>query len=61
MALVLMTQYFDTLKEIGASDRSNTIFMPNSPAAMSDYLHQIMSVVTGNEVSERTKGASAGS
>jgi regulator of protease activity HflC (stomatin/prohibitin superfamily) len=61
MALVLMTQYFDTLKEIGASDRSNTIFMPNSPAAMGDYLHQIMSVVAGNEVSERRKGASAGS
>jgi regulator of protease activity HflC (stomatin/prohibitin superfamily) len=60
MALVLMTQYFDTLKEIGASDRSNTIFMPNSPAAMSDYLHQIMNVVTGNEISEKTRSASAG-
>jgi len=61
MALVLMTQYFDTLKEIGAQDKSNTIFMPNSPAAMSDYLQQIMSVVTGNQVSEKTKSASAGS
>jgi regulator of protease activity HflC (stomatin/prohibitin superfamily) len=59
MALVLMTQYFDTLKEIGASDRSNTIFMPNSPAAMGDYLHQIMSVVTGNEISEKSRAAGA--
>ena len=61
MALVLMTQYFDTLKEIGAQDKSNTIFMPNSPGAMTDYLQQIMSVVTGNQVSEKTKSASAGS
>jgi regulator of protease activity HflC (stomatin/prohibitin superfamily) len=59
MALVLMTQYFDTLKEIGASDRSNTIFMPNSPAAMGDYLHQIMSVVAGNEISEKSRAAGA--
>jgi regulator of protease activity HflC (stomatin/prohibitin superfamily) len=59
MALVLMTQYFDTLKEIGASDRSNTIFMPNSPAAMADYLHQIMSVVAGNEISEKSRAAGA--
>src|SRR5260370_10737364 len=57
MALVLMTQYFDTLKEIGAQDKSNTIFMPNSPSAMSDYLQQIMSVVVGNQVSDQTKAA----
>ena len=60
MALVLMTQYFDTLKEIGAQDKSNTIFMPNSPGAMNEYLQQIMSVVTGNTVSEKSKSASAG-
>ncbi len=60
MALVLMTQYFDTLKEIGAQDKSNTIFMPNSPGAMNEYLQQIMSVVTGNQVSEKSKATSAG-
>ncbi|HZR29136.1 MAG TPA: SPFH domain-containing protein [Terriglobales bacterium] len=60
MALVLMTQYFDTLKEIGAQDKSNTIFMPNSPGAMTDYLQQIMNVVAGNQVSDKTKSASAG-
>lgn len=60
MALVLMTQYFDTLKEIGAQDKSNTIFMPNAPGAMSDYMQQILSVVTGNQISEKTKSATAG-
>jgi regulator of protease activity HflC (stomatin/prohibitin superfamily) len=57
MALVLMTQYFDTLKEIGAQDKSNTIFMPNSPSAMNDYLQQIMTVVVGNQIADQTKPA----
>ena len=60
MALVLMTQYFDTLKEIGAQDKSNTIFMPNAPGAMTEYMQQILSVVTGNQVSDRAKSATAG-
>jgi len=42
MALVLMTQYFDTLKEIGARSGSNTIFMPNQPGAANDFLNQIV-------------------
>ena len=31
MNLVLMTQYFDMLKEIGASSRTNAILIPHSP------------------------------
>ena len=42
MALVLMTQYFDTLKEIGARAGSNTIFLPNKPGAANDFLNQIV-------------------
>jgi len=34
MNLVLMTQYFDTLKEIGASSRSNAILIPHSPGSL---------------------------
>jgi len=59
MALVLMTQYFDTLKEIGAQDKSNTIFMPHSPGALPDFMQQIQSVILGNQVSEKSKSASA--
>jgi regulator of protease activity HflC (stomatin/prohibitin superfamily) len=41
MNLVLMTQYFDTLKEIGASSRSNTVLVPHSPGALPDLASQI--------------------
>ena len=32
MLLVLVTQYLDTMKEIGTQDKSNTIFISHSPA-----------------------------
>jgi regulator of protease activity HflC (stomatin/prohibitin superfamily) len=41
MALVLVTQYLDTMKDIGASANSNTILMPHSPAAIKDLMTQI--------------------
>jgi regulator of protease activity HflC (stomatin/prohibitin superfamily) len=41
MNLVLMTQYFDTLKEIGASSVSNTILIPHSPGTLSDLSAQM--------------------
>lgn len=36
MKLVLMTQYFDALKDIGASSQTNTILIPHSPGSLSD-------------------------
>jgi regulator of protease activity HflC (stomatin/prohibitin superfamily) len=30
--LLLITQYFETLKEIGANSKSNSVFIPHSPA-----------------------------
>jgi regulator of protease activity HflC (stomatin/prohibitin superfamily) len=41
MNLVLMTQYFDMLKEIGASSRSNAILIPHSPGNLSTLTDQI--------------------
>lgn len=41
MTLVLMTQYFDTLKEIGASSKTNTILIPHSPGSLSNLSEQI--------------------
>ena len=41
MNLVLMTQYFDMLKEIGASSRSNAILIPHSPGNMAALQDQI--------------------
>jgi regulator of protease activity HflC (stomatin/prohibitin superfamily) len=47
MQLVLVTQYFDTLKSIGESDKTNTLFLNHSPSAVSDVSDQLMrSVLT---------------
>ena len=45
MMLVLLTQYLDTLKEIGAQGKSNTLFMSHSPAAIGDLFQQMQDAV----------------
>jgi len=45
MMLVLVTQYLDTLKEIGAQDKSNTLFISHSPAAIGDLFRQMQDAV----------------
>ncbi len=45
MMLVLLTQYLDTLKEIGAQGKSNTLFMSHSPAAIGDLFQQMQNAV----------------
>lgn len=53
MNLVLVTQYFDTLKEIGANNKSNTILLPHSPAGFKDIASQLQeSIITGNLASQ---------
>ncbi|HEV3220710.1 MAG TPA: SPFH domain-containing protein [Candidatus Acidoferrales bacterium] len=52
MQLVLMTQYFDTLKEIAANDHSNTILIPHTPNTLTDIYSQIRNaIIAGNELS----------
>jgi regulator of protease activity HflC (stomatin/prohibitin superfamily) len=41
MNLVLMTQYFDMLKEIGASSRTNAILIPHSPGNLTNLTEQM--------------------
>ncbi|XP_062194750.1 hypersensitive-induced response protein-like protein 2 [Phragmites australis] len=41
MDMVLVTQYFDTMKEIGASSRSTSVFIPHGPGAVKDVADQI--------------------
>jgi regulator of protease activity HflC (stomatin/prohibitin superfamily) len=48
MALVLLTQYFDTLKDIGTKSGNNTIFLPNSPGAANDFMTQILAGLKGS-------------
>lgn len=42
MQLVLVTQYFDTLKSIGETGKANTIFVSHTPGAVQAISDQIM-------------------
>jgi len=53
MQLVLVTQYFDTLKSIGENDKTNTLFLSHSPAAVSEVSDQILkSMLVANAAKE---------
>ncbi|XP_058778775.1 hypersensitive-induced response protein-like protein 2 [Vicia villosa] len=41
MDMVLVTQYFDTMKDIGASSKSSAVFIPHGPGAVRDVAMQI--------------------
>jgi regulator of protease activity HflC (stomatin/prohibitin superfamily) len=53
MQLVLMTQYFDTLKEIASNDHTNTILIPHSPSTLTDLFGQLRTaILTGVELTK---------
>lgn len=52
MQFVLMTQYFDTIKDIGANSKNSSILMPHSPGGMKDFQNQI---ITGTFVGGKLK------
>jgi regulator of protease activity HflC (stomatin/prohibitin superfamily) len=53
MMVLMMTQYFDTLKEVGANSRSNSVFLPHSPQNVMDMAQLLSgSLMTGNTVSD---------
>jgi regulator of protease activity HflC (stomatin/prohibitin superfamily) len=55
MNLVLMTQYFDTLKEIGLNGKNSTILIPHGPGGMGDISDQMRNaIITANEASKTT-------
>ncbi|KAF8092326.1 hypothetical protein N665_0417s0023 [Sinapis alba] len=39
--MVMMTQYFDTMRDIGASSKSSSVFIPHGPGAVADVATQI--------------------
>jgi regulator of protease activity HflC (stomatin/prohibitin superfamily) len=52
MQLVLITQYFDTLKDVAANDRTNTVLVPHSPGTINDLFSQLRdSMLTANALS----------
>jgi regulator of protease activity HflC (stomatin/prohibitin superfamily) len=51
MSLLLMTQYFDTLKDMGLSGKMNTILIPHSPSSVHELHNQIReAIITANQV-----------
>lgn len=57
MQFVLMTQYFDTLNNIGTQSKNTSILVPHSPGAMKDFQEQL---ITGTLLSEGAKNAQDG-
>jgi regulator of protease activity HflC (stomatin/prohibitin superfamily) len=54
MQLVMVTQYFDTLKSIGENDRTNTLFLSHSPSTVRDLSDQILnSMLVADRASDR--------
>jgi hypothetical protein len=61
MNLVLMTQYFDTLKELGLASHTNTIMLPHSPGALSDLASQMrIAMISAEQVGKPHAAADDG-
>jgi hypothetical protein len=50
-----LTQYFDTMKEIGVSSGSKVILMPHSPAGMSELIEQLRTAIITSSEAAATK------
>jgi regulator of protease activity HflC (stomatin/prohibitin superfamily) len=58
MSMVLLTQYFDTLKEVAGTNRSNTILMPHTPNALNELMEQFRSsIITGDLAAKSANGS----
>jgi regulator of protease activity HflC (stomatin/prohibitin superfamily) len=56
LKFVVITNYFDTLKEVAAKSHTNTLFMNHSPSSVDDvYQRLTSSLVAGAEVSRDQK------
>jgi len=56
-ALIVVTQHYDTLHSVGASNRSSLVLLPNSPTAASGMLNDLVAAMTtANTIGEVNKG-----
>jgi regulator of protease activity HflC (stomatin/prohibitin superfamily) len=55
MQFVLLTQYFDTLNNIGQNGKNTSILIPHSPSAMQDFQQQI---INGTLIGKKLEDAS---
>lgn len=52
MSLLMMTQYFDTLKAVGTTGNNNTIMLPHQPGGIGDIQTQIMSALQATKTNK---------
>jgi len=45
MNMIMLSQYFDMLKEVGTQSGNNTIFIPHVPGAVPDTMHSISQAI----------------
>lgn len=55
MNLVLLTQYLDTLKEIGQTSNNNTILLPHGPGAVNELSQQIQQAIMVGNMATKSK------
>jgi regulator of protease activity HflC (stomatin/prohibitin superfamily) len=53
MQLVLVTQYFDTLKSIGEQDKTNTLFVSHAPGSVQSFSEQILQAITAAKAMDK--------
>jgi regulator of protease activity HflC (stomatin/prohibitin superfamily) len=59
-ALIVVTQHYDTLQQMGQHTNSNLILLPNAPTAASDMLNQMLtSFAATQQLAESTKNSKA--
>lgn len=57
MQFVLLTQYFDTINNVGSNSKNTSILIPHSPGAMQDFQQQIIKgTFVGQKLNEMTGG-----
>ncbi len=61
LMMVMMTQYLDTLKEVGSNSKANTILLPHSPGGLTDFYEQLRNaVLVGSETARAASAAASG-
>ena len=55
MSLVLLTQYYDMLTDVGKHSNNNTILIPHSPGAVGDFQQQVLTSLLAAEKSTEDK------
>lgn len=53
MNLVLITQYLDALKDIGATSHTNTILLPHSPGALNNLIDEMRNAMMTGSIAAR--------